>query len=230
MVWIAGALFVFGVIAVAWSSLGSQDNEGRVASDRSALELHLEQELPGWLRELASSLPAALPLDPSALMRIALDVLQEHITRKTGGPFAALVVESRSGRLMGIGVNRVVPSSDCTAHAEIIALRMANAATKSFDLEGSCTLVTTAQMCGMCLTAAIWSGVGRIIIGARAADTEALAGFDVGILTPDWLEQLRRRGIEVLVDVERERARSELKRYVDEGGVVYNGHRAPPRG
>lgn len=181
--------------------------------------------LPTWLEDYLETLPEHLPLDPAELMRVALHILNEQISRKTGGPFAALVINNATGQIVGVGVNRVVPNHDCTAHGEIVALRMADARRETFNFAGTCTLVTTAQMCGMCLTATIWSGVSRVIIGCTAEDTERLTGFDEGAIPTDWQEQLRRRGIEVVEGVMRDEVCAALERYVLQGGFVYNATR-----
>jgi tRNA(Arg) A34 adenosine deaminase TadA len=76
----------------------------------------------------------------------------------------------------------------------------------------------------MCLGALPWSGVARVVCGARDADARAV-GFDEGDKPADWVEALQARGIEVLVDVEREAAAALLRDYVARGGLVYNGTR-----
>ena len=51
-----------------------------------------------------------------------------------GGPFGALVVTS-DGRIHE-GVNQVTRDNDPTAHAEVVAIRTAAAASAKFDLSG----------------------------------------------------------------------------------------------
>jgi tRNA(Arg) A34 adenosine deaminase TadA len=78
----------------------------------------------------------------------------------------------------------------------------------------------------MCLGAVPWSGVVRLVCGARDEDARAI-GFDEGDKPTDWPDLLRRRGIEVLRDVRRTQAAAVLRAYVEQGGELYNGA-APP--
>jgi len=74
----------------------------------------------------------------------------------------------------------------------------------------------------MCLGAVPWSGVRRVLCGARARDAEAI-GMDEGPKPAGWAAALGRRGIEVRRDVLRAEARAVLQLYRDRGGPVYNG-------
>ncbi|MGE0563563.1 MAG: nucleoside deaminase [Pseudolabrys sp.] len=91
-----------------------------------------------------------------------------------GGPFGAVVV--RDGRIIGEGANRVVPSADPTAHAEVVAIRMACEAVGSHVLEGA-TIYTTCEPCPMCLGAIWWARIGEIVYGNSRRDA-ALIEFD----------------------------------------------------
>lgn len=91
-----------------------------------------------------------------------------------GGPFGAVV--AKDGRALGEGVNLVVPDADPTAHAEVVAIRAAARALGTHDLAG-CVLYTSCEPCPMCLGAAWWSRVDRIVFAATRADAAA-AGFD----------------------------------------------------
>ena len=91
-----------------------------------------------------------------------------------GGPFAALVV--RHGEIIATGVNRVTRDLDPTAHAEIVAIREACRRTGDFRL-GGCTLVSSCEPCPMCVAAALWSRVDRVVYAADR-HAAARAGFD----------------------------------------------------
>jgi tRNA(Arg) A34 adenosine deaminase TadA len=54
--------------------------------------------------------------------------------RAGGGPFAALVVETGTGRLVSAGVNVLLASGLSTTHAEVMALSPAQAATGGWEL------------------------------------------------------------------------------------------------
>lgn len=92
-----------------------------------------------------------------------------------GGPFGALVVDG-TGAIAGTGVNRVTRIPDPTAHAEVSAIRAASLELDEFDLTGL-TLFTSCEPCPLCLSAALWARLDRVVY---AADRHAaqLAGFD----------------------------------------------------
>ena len=104
-------------------------------------------------------------------MRRAIELSRDN---RGGGPFGALVVVR--GRIVGEGRNQVVPSRDPTAHAEINAIRAACQEVGSHSLEGA-VLYTSCEPCPMCLAAAFWARVGRIVWANSRADATAI-GFD----------------------------------------------------
>ena len=73
----------------------------------------------------------------------------------------------------------------------------------------------------MCLGAVSWSGARRLVCGARDEDVRAI-GFDEGPKPPDWIRELERRGISVVRDELRDEAAAVLRRYAEEGGIIYN--------
>lgn len=78
-------------------------------------------------------------------------------------PIGAVVV--KAGKIIGRGGNRVIAEGDATAHAEMIALKGAAAATADRLLTGA-TLYVTLEPCPMCAFAAVLARVGRIVFGA----------------------------------------------------------------
>jgi guanine deaminase len=110
---------------------------------------------------------------PDDFMQRAIALAIENV-RSGGGPFAALVVKDR--RVIAQGANRVTALNDPTAHAEMVAIRDACRALKSFQLTG-CDLYTTCEPCPMCLGAIYWARLARVFYAGTAADAAA-AGFD----------------------------------------------------
>ena len=73
----------------------------------------------------------------------------------------------------------------------------------------------------MCLGAALWSGVTRIVCGATREDALAL-GFDEGpVFDASW-RYLEARGIEFAHGVLAREARAVLASYAARGGLIYN--------
>ena len=178
--------------------------------------------LPSWIEQVDSR-PRP---DPKDQVRFAIDLARSNVDHDTGGPFGAAVFEIESGRLVAAGVNLVVPTNSAIAHAEIVAIALAGQTVGSFDLgaEGLADMVLacSCEPCAMCFGAVPWSGVRRLLTGARDSDARAI-GFDEGPKMGDWADQLVARGIEVRVDVEREAGARVLRDYVAAGGPVYNG-------
>ncbi len=90
-----------------------------------------------------------------------------------GGPFGALVV--RDNEVISTGVNRVTLHHDPTAHAEVQAIRKAGEVLGTHELFG-CTLYSSCEPCPMCLGAAYWARVGRVVFASDRNDAEK-AGF-----------------------------------------------------
>lgn len=116
-------------------------------------------------------------LKDADFLRMAI-ALAETSVQEGGGPFGAVVV--RAGQVRGRGSNRVTRDNDPTAHAEVVAIRDACRATGDFRLDG-CTLYVNCEPCPMCLAAAYWARVSRIVYAADAADAAAI-GFDDALI------------------------------------------------
>ena len=115
--------------------------------------------------------------DPTFL-REAIALARAGAAAGTGGPFGAVVVHEN--RLVGRGQNRVTSTNDPTAHAEVVAIREACSALGRFHLTGS-TLYTSCEPCPMCLAAAYWAHVDRIVFACTRDDAAAI-GFDDAFL------------------------------------------------
>ncbi len=182
-----------------------------------------ELALPGWVAPwLAGRVPdATSEQDQVALV---LGLAREHVEQGTGGPFGAAVFVVSSGRLLAVGVNLVVGSHACIAHAEMVAFALAGTHLRSFDLGvGSpVVLVASTEPCAMCLGAIPWSGVSSVAWSATDEDARAI-GFDEGLKPAGWADHLVAHGIEVVRGVHREAGAAVLRRYVELGGHVYNG-------
>ncbi|MBM0123996.1 nucleoside deaminase [Pimelobacter simplex] len=91
-----------------------------------------------------------------------------------GGPFGAVIV--RDGTVVAEGQNRVTRDLDPTAHAEVMAIRAACASLATFELTG-CTLYTSCEPCPLCVSAALWARLDRVVYAADRDDA-ARGGFD----------------------------------------------------
>jgi len=177
--------------------------------------------LPAWI---ADFLPPAghVFATVEAQMDLAIALAQRNVAAGSGGPFGAAIFDMDTGRLVAPGVNQVVPSNSSIAHAEIVAITMAQQVLGTFDLGAGgrrLALVTSTEPCAMCFGAVPWSGVRRLVCGARDEDARRI-GFDEGPKLADWVSALNERGIEVLRDVRRAAGAAVLQAYRDAGGLI----------
>jgi tRNA(Arg) A34 adenosine deaminase TadA len=186
----------------------------------------LRLDLPPWLAGWTPPPPVPLLAER---MEVVLDLAMRNVDQQTGGPFAAAVFEQHSGALVSVGVNRVLAAPSSIAHAEVLALGLADAALASHDLGApglpAMQLVSSSQMCAMCLGAVVWSGVAEVAWATTAGDVVAVVGFDEGPTPPDYTAQLAHRGISVRAGVMRDEGLEVLRAYVAAGGIVYNPRR-----
>ncbi len=184
---------------------------------------HIEFDLPAWVDAYIADIERISGLQQR--MSFVVEAARRNVEQQTGGPFAAAIFERDSGRLIALGVNRVTPGGLSILHAEMVAFAVAQRKLGNYDLGAESMpaheLVTSAEPCAMCFGALIWSGVRRLVTGAREQDVRAI-GFDEGPRVQDWRGQLASRGIESFRDVGREQAVRVLGDYLVTGGVLYN--------
>jgi tRNA(Arg) A34 adenosine deaminase TadA len=158
-----------------------------------------------------------------ARVGLAIALARRNVEERTGGPFGAAVFDGE-GRVVGAGVNVVLAQTSSIAHAEIMAMTMAQKRVRRARLNEDgkrYVLATSAQPCAMCYGASIWAGIDGILIAARTSDVMAQSDFDEGPLPADWIGELERRGIAVTRDVLREEAREVFALYARMGGPMY---------
>lgn len=187
----------------------------------------IEIHLPEWLPAFAQTyVPAP---DISTRMEFVIAAAMENVKHGTGGPFAAGIFAINSGELVGLGVNLVTTEKLSILHAEMVAFFTAQRTLGTYDLGGpgmaAHELVTSAEPCAMCFGAIPWSGVRRVVCGARSEEAEQI-GFDEGPKSRSWESDLRQRGIAVMRDVGRDRAVEVFFEYARRGGQIYNSREA----
>ena len=107
-------------------------------------------------------------------MRLALE--QAERAREAGEvPVGAVIVLDDA--IVRSGFNQPISSVDPTAHAEIVALRMAARAVGNYRLTGA-TMFVTVEPCMMCVGAMIHARIKEVVFGA----TEPRAGALVSAL------------------------------------------------
>jgi tRNA(Arg) A34 adenosine deaminase TadA len=141
-------------------------------------------------QSVPSPVPSDDPEDPDiGHLRRAIDLATEAAGGVGTGPFGSVIVHE--GEVVGEGVNQVVASSDPTAHAEVVALRAAARRLGTHLLEG-CVVYASCEPCPMCLAAAYWSRIDRIVYAATRHDA-AGAGFDDAELYAEMVDAAEHR-------------------------------------
>lgn len=183
--------------------------------------IQLPLTLPEWAASCLDE--ARIFAGDAGKMSLAIDLARRNVEQGTGGPFGAAIFNRGTGELVSIGMNLVVAAKNSVLHAEMVAIMAAEARIGSFTLaaKGRYELFTSCEPCAMCLGGILWSGVDRLVCAAAAEDARAI-GFDEGPVYPESYRYLEERGIEIARGYMRDEGREVLKRYQNQGGVLYN--------
>jgi len=100
-------------------------------------------------------------------MRLAL-ALAQAAADAGEAPIGAVIVDPKTGAVIGRGANAPIARHDPTAHAEVLALRDAAGAIGNYRLTGL-TLYVTLEPCAMCAGAISHARIGRLVFGAGDA-------------------------------------------------------------
>ena len=188
----------------------------------------LTLSLPEWIDDFLKQYQFPM-VSNEERMRFVLKLTLQNIEKTTGGPFGAAVFERESGQLVSVGVNVVLNQGCSAAHAEMMAIMLAQQELGTHDLGiaelPEFQLVTSGKMCAMCLGSVVWSGVREVLASAQPEDVENIVGFDEGPAPADYDQQLEKRGISIIPSFLREEGCEVLQRYVELEGVVYNPSR-----
>jgi guanine deaminase len=107
-------------------------------------------------------------------MQVAIDLARAGMNTETGGPFGCVIV--KDSQIIATGMNSVTSTNDPTAHAEVVAIRMACKVLETHQLTG-CDLYTSCEPCPMCLGAIYWARPDHVFYAGTRHDA-AEAGFD----------------------------------------------------
>jgi tRNA(Arg) A34 adenosine deaminase TadA len=190
--------------------------------------ISLQFDLPSWLSVYVGDTDTLPTVEQR--MAFVIGAAKKNVASNTGGPFAAAVFESHTGKLVSLGVNLVTNQGISILHAEMVAIALAQRKLGIYDLGGAGVpeheLVASTEPCAMCFGAVPWSGVKRLVTGARDEDARRI-GFDEGPKLPNWKAALEERGIAVTTDILREAAAEVLRDYLTSGGHIYNSREQP---
>jgi guanine deaminase len=104
----------------------------------------------------------------------AITLATDNVRSGQGGPYGAIIV--KDNQLIAAGGNKVTSTLDPTAHAEIVAIRLACIKLNDFQLH-DCILYTSCEPCPMCLGAIYWARLAKVYYACSRFDAAA-ANFD----------------------------------------------------
>ena len=121
------------------------------------------------------SLPQAQTLNDTDGRYLREAIALADTARERGNrPFGALIVAA-DGRVLAAASNANGESGDCTAHAELSAIRLASPLHPRDELARA-TLYSSAEPCVMCAGAIFWSAIGRVVYGIDAERLRVFRG------------------------------------------------------
>ena len=150
-------------------------------------------------------------------MALVLALTERNVEEETGGPFGAMVLDDETGHVLALGVNMAPATGNAVLHAETVALMLA---AERGEASGRRTLYASCAPCIMCLGAAHWAGIERIVCSALKEDAEAV-GFNEGEGTAELVAAMKARGVTFRDGVMRERGAQILQDYCEGGGHIY---------
>ena len=109
-----------------------------------------------------------------AFLQQAIDLAVENAKSGEGGPYGAVIV--KDNQLIAASGNKVTSTLDPTAHAEVMAIRLACKKLNNFQLQG-CILYSSCEPCPMCLGAIYWARLAKVYFACSRHDAAA-ANFD----------------------------------------------------
>lgn len=140
--------------------------------------------------------------DDIKFLKQAIELAKKKSGGGDYGPFGAVVV--MDGQIVGDGYNKVVPSHDPTAHAEVVAIRNACESLGTHDLS-KCVLYASCEPCPMCLAATYWARIKRVVYAASRKDA-AGAGFDDDFLYKEVALPPQKRAVDFVQELHKEGA------------------------
>ena len=127
-------------------------------------------------------------------MQQAIVLAADNVTSGQGGPYGAIIV--KDNQLIAASGNMVTSTLDPTAHAEIVAIRLACIKLNDFQLH-NCILYTSCEPCPMCLGAIYWARLAKVYYACSRFDAAA-ANFDDSFIYDEILVPPSERSIAML--------------------------------
>ena len=114
-------------------------------------------------------------LDHDGFMRLAIEQAKKVPT----APFGAVIVDSRSSKVLAEGYNRSIDSP--TFHGEVDVINRLAASPERPEDWSPLVLYTTAEPCPMCQSAIAWAGIGSTVFGSSIPFLQDLGWSQIDI-------------------------------------------------
>ncbi|MCX8514404.1 MAG: cytidine/deoxycytidylate deaminase [Pseudomonadota bacterium] len=85
-------------------------------------------------------------------------------TSKPDFPFAAMIIDNSSGKILCINTNQNDKALNLNIHAEIMTIYSCAKKYKNINWQNT-TLITTAAPCAMCMGTIIYTGISKVVYG-----------------------------------------------------------------
>jgi tRNA(Arg) A34 adenosine deaminase TadA len=120
-------------------------------------------------------------MDAEALMRVAIEQARSAILAGQTPVGCAIAL---ADKVVAANHNRVLETTDITAHAEMVTIREACTRLGRIHLEGA-IVASTLEPCPMCMAALHWARVDTVYYGATIADSAAVGFNELHISAAD---------------------------------------------
>ena len=117
------------------------------------------------LAQVETKAPPVTPADMARHEKYMLLAI-EQANRNPGRPFGSIIVDERTGNVVGEGV--VNMAANPMFHSEVVAMNDYIARNGNQGWE-HLTMYGTGEACPMCMSAMVWAGIPRIVYGSDTA-------------------------------------------------------------
>ncbi len=115
----------------------------------------------------------------------------------SAGGFPAGAVVVLNDKVVGTGISIGNKIHDCTSHGEMCAIRDACSRLGTSDLRDA-TLYASMEPCAMCLAAAMWAGISKIVYACDKARVSS--DYYGGLYTTEVINNLFAKPIQLVHD------------------------------
>ncbi len=151
------------------------------------------------------------------LMEKALELAMRNIEKGQGGPFGAIVADSK-GRIVGDGVNAITSRCDPMAHAEVMAIRKAADFLGKSSLRG-CSLYTTSEPTAIGQALIISVGIEKVYFGTTHEDVNNARNQKDNEIYEQINKPVNQRTIEY-IQLNKDKAIKIVKKWIDKDNKI----------